>query len=511
MDVHRCVGIAPAQYRIRLIGWLILFHFPFYAFAARKQRNLEQWGGMRLYAAHLDFDSIAEEFNIPTDFDDAVTEAAAQARDRFPSTRTDMRDLPLVTIDPQGSMDLEQPVFFDSLSGGCRYSVYYAIADVAAFLDPGGVIEEESLQLGQTIYLPDEPARLHPAELSEGEASLLPDVDRPAVAWTFHLDASGEVNSFHVERALVRSRARLDYDQAHQDLISGELHSSIALLTEVGKLRQASSLRRHAISLRLPSQRVVEGDDGQFELVIEPRHEIMDYNSEISLLTGMCAGQLMAEHGVGFLRTLPAATEESEQAFLQGVAALGYEVGEQSISEFLLSINSDDPRGMAAMRLAQKLLRGADYVWLCDDDPEIHAGIGGYYAHVTAPLRRLVDRFASEVCLALCAGEEIPAWVTDKADEVIATMRRTSQLASQVDKAVLNWVEAKVLQPWVGHNFEAIVLARDEEKDTASVFVADPPVLADVIGAPPQGRSVKVSLITANPDKREVKFAWPAD
>ena len=367
------------------------------------------------------------------------------------------------------------------------------------------------MRRGQTIYLPDEPARLHPAELSEGEASLLPDVDRPAVVWTFHLDASGEVESFHVERALVRSRARLDYDQAHHDLISGELHSSIALLPEMGKLRQASSLRRHAISLRLPSQRVVEGDDGQFELVIEPRHEIMDYNSEISLLTGMCAGQLMAEHRVGFLRTLPAATEESEQAFLQGVAALGYEVGEQRISKFLLSINADDPRGMAAMRLAQKLLRGADYVWLCEDDAEIHAGIGGYYAHVTAPLRRLVDRFASEVCLALCAGEEIPAWVTDKADEVIATMRRTSQLASQVDKAVLNWVEAKVLQPWVGHNFEAIVLARDEEKDTASVFVADPPVLADVIGAPPQGKSVKVSLITANPDKREVKFAWPAD
>ena len=101
--------------------------------------------------------------------------------------------------------------------------------------------------------------------------------------------------------------------------------------------------------------------------------------------------------------------------------------------------------------------------------------------------------------------------MTDKADEVIATMRRTSQLASQVDKAVLNWVEAKVLQPWVGHNFEAIVLSRDEEKDTASVFVADPPVLADVIGAPPQGKSVKVSLITADPEKREVKFAWPAD
>ncbi len=186
-------------------------------------------------------------------------------------------------------------------------------------------------------------------------------------------------------------------------------------------------------------------------------------------------------------------------------------MGEQSISEFLLSINADEPRGMATMRLAQRLLRGADYVWLGDGEAEIHAGIGGYYAHVTAPLRRLVDRFASEVCLSLCAGEEIPAWVTDNAEEVISTMRRTSQLASQVDKAVLNWLEARVLQPWIGHNFEAVVLSSDPEKNKASVFVADPPVLADTVGAPPQGSSAHVSLISADPDKREVKFAWPAD
>ena len=466
---------------------------------------------MKLYAAHLDLSSIANEFKVPSAFDDNVTHAAARARDQCAEQRKDMRDLPLVTIDPKGSMDLDQAVFIDKASGGAGYMVYYAIADVAAFVEPGGPIEQESLERGQTIYLPDEPARLHPPELSEGEASLLPDNDRPAVLWTFHLDAAGEVENFHVERALVRSRARLDYDGAHEDLVNGELHSSIALLPEVGKLRQASSLRRHAISLRLPSQRVEETEDGKFELVIEPRHEIMDYNSEISLLTGMCAGQLMAEHGVGFLRTLPSATKESEREFLEGVAALGYEVEEQSISEFLLSVNADEPRGMAAMRLAQRLLRGADYAWLGADEPETHAGIGGYYAHVTAPLRRLVDRFGSEVCLALSAGKEIPAWVTDSAEEVISTMRRTSQLSSQVEKAVLNWIEATVLQPWVGHNFEAIVLSTDKEKNKASVFVLDPPVMADTVGAPPHGSIAHVSLFTADPEKRSVKFAWPAD
>src|SRR5699024_12586495 len=125
MDVHRCVGIAPAQYRIRLIGWLILFHFPFYAFAARKQRNLEQWGGMRLYAAHLDFDSIAEEVNIPTDFDDAGTAPHAQPRDRFPSTRPEMRDLPLVTIDRHGLLELDHALFRDQPADGAGHVVNY--------------------------------------------------------------------------------------------------------------------------------------------------------------------------------------------------------------------------------------------------------------------------------------------------------------------------------------------------------------------------------------------------
>ena len=243
---------------------------------------------MKLYAAPLDFRAIAEEFSVPTDFPADVTAHAAAAHDRYAESRRDARDIPFVTIDPAGSKDLDQAVFIEARGAG--YRVHYAIADVAAFVEPGSVLEEESLKRGQTIYLPDEPARLHPAQLSEDRASLLADVDRPAVLWTFDLDSAGEVEDFKVERALVRNRARLDYDQVHQDLENGSLHSSIALLPQVGKLRQASSLRREAINLRVPSQRVSETTDdgaGHYELIIEPRYEVMDFNSEISLLTGM--------------------------------------------------------------------------------------------------------------------------------------------------------------------------------------------------------------------------------
>ncbi|GAB3690095.1 RNB domain-containing ribonuclease [Corynebacterium nasicanis] len=465
---------------------------------------------MKLYAAPLNFRGIAEEFEVPTDFSAQLHAEAAAATDRYAGQRRDIRDVPLVTIDPLGSMDLDQAVHIEHRPGG--YRVHYAIADVAAFVAPGSALEAESLRRGQTIYLPDEPARLHPEELSEGSASLLPDVDRPAVLWTFDLDEAGEVEHFHVERVLARSQARLDYDSVHADYLAGRMHPSIALLPEVGQLREVSALRRRAINLRLPSQRVRALEDGTFELIVEPRHEVMDWNSEISLLTGMCAGVLMVRHGAGLLRTLGPATREAEEVFRAEVRALGYELADdREIGEFLQTVDATDARGMAVMREAQKLLRGSGYVNLASGEPEVHSGIGGYYSHVTAPLRRLIDRFATEYCLAICAGTSVPAWATSRADEVVSIMEQTSALASNVDRACLDLTEATVLAPWVGHNFDADVLTSDAARKRARIFVTDPPVLAEAVGAPPQGTTARVSLVRADVETRDVVFAWPAD
>mgnify|MGYP002713492949 FL=1 len=469
---------------------------------------------MKLYAAPLNFRPIAREFGVRTQFSPELHRAASQLEDRFSQSRIDARSVPLVTIDPAGSKDLDQAVHVEKRPGG-GYVVRYAIADVGAFVAPGSPVAEESLERGQTIYLPDEPARLHPEELSEGSASLLPDVDRPAVLWTFELDEDGEVDAAHVERALVRSVARLDYEGVHADLENGTVHPSIALLPEVGVLRQRSSLRRHAINLRLPSVRVV-GDGGTFELVIEPRHPIMDYNSEISLLTGMVAGRMMVDAGVGFLRTLGPADASGEAEFRREVRNLGFDPA-GDIGEFLAGVDADTPRGMAVMREAQKLLRGSGYVDLSEKQAEVHAGIGGFYSHVTAPLRRLIDRYATEVCLAICADEPVPEWVERDAPRVIKTMGRSSQLANTVEKACLHLTEATVLEPWVGHNFGGVTLktsgvgAPADIDEHARIFVVDPPVLASSAGAPAEGTETKFSLVRADPAAREVGFAWPAD
>lgn len=482
---------------------------------------------MKLYAAQLDFRPIAHEFGIPERFTEQLHHEAATAVDRFADQRRDDRAIPFVTIDPAGSMDLDQAVHLERNGDG--YRVRYAIADVAAFVQPGSELEAETFRRGQTYYLPDEPTRLHPAELSENRASLLPNVDRPAVVWDIVLDTEGSPVHTTVSRALVRSVARLDYDGVHADYQAGTMHPSIALLPEVGRLRQQSALRRHAVNLRLPAQRVEATSDGLWQLVLEPRHEVNDWNSEISLLTGMVAGKMMVEAGVGLLRTLPPGSEADQASFVEAAGALGYTVGD-SIGEFLLSVDASEPRGMAVMKEAQKLLRGAGYLWFDGEVPEenqrIHAGIGGAYAHVTAPLRRLVDRFATEICLAIAAAQpggtvpyrpeinlvapQVPDCVTSRSEQLVKTMNKTSSLNNQVANACLSLTEAVVLAPWLNQNFRAAVL-HTKPSGQSDVFTPEPPIIAKCHGAPPVGATTLITLTEADPVSRNVSFSWPAD
>jgi len=110
---------------------------------------------MKLYAAHLDFTAIIDEFRLDPTFPPDVLADAATATDQHAAGRVDATHIPLVTIDPPGSMDLDQAVGITMLDDE-RYRVHYAIADPAAFITPGGALHAESLRRGQSIYLPDQ-------------------------------------------------------------------------------------------------------------------------------------------------------------------------------------------------------------------------------------------------------------------------------------------------------------------------------------------------------------------
>ncbi|HEY8374402.1 MAG TPA: RNB domain-containing ribonuclease [Pseudonocardiaceae bacterium] len=500
----------------------------------------------------LDFAAIRAEFALPAAFPPAVLaeaeEAATTPFDR--GAREDVTDLPLVTIDPPGARDLDQALCIQTRPEGFR--VHYAIADLGAFVRPGGAVDREARRRGQTLYLPDGNVPLHPPVLSEGAASLLPGRVRPAVLWSIDLDRDGEpdLDRVRVRRALVRSVARLDYASVGAALDAGCAHPSVAALPAVGRLRRKRALRRGAIELDLPEQEIRPDGDGRWRLATRPRPDVETWNAEISLLTGMVAAQVMLRGGVGVLRTVPEPDERLVTDLRHAAAALGVPWPEGAgPAEVLAGLDATRPEVMALYADATRLLRGAGYTAFDGAMPEVvaHAGVGAPYAHVTAPLRRLVDRFATEVCLAVVAGVEVPGWVREALPDVPGWMESSDRLAAQVERACLDQVAAWVLADRVGQEFDAVVLRTGSRSGSRSgdpvtgaagrdgsgngtsgqvgsngngsgtgnggtnggtIFVLDPPVMGRCRGGDlSEGERVRVRLVEVNPGRRRVEFA----
>ena len=207
---------------------------------------------------------------------------------RRPPTGADRTDLPFVTIDPPTSRDLDQAVHLARRGDG--YRVHYAIADVAAFVRPGGALEAETWRRGQTVYLPDGKVPLHPTVLSEGAASLLPDVDRAAVLWTIDLDAAGD--TVDVRRASGRGCAAgpsSTTPACRPTSTPAPPPEPIALLPEIGALLVARGLRprRDQPAAAGAGDRAATTTAGGW--CCARRLPVEEYNAQISLLTGMAA------------------------------------------------------------------------------------------------------------------------------------------------------------------------------------------------------------------------------
>jgi VacB/RNase II family 3'-5' exoribonuclease len=456
------------------------------------------------------FAGIRTEFGLPSQFPDAVLAEAEKSASDWRSggiEREDATGLALVTIDPPGSKDLDQALLVERTGSG--FTLHYAIADLGTFVTPGGDLDAEVRRRGQTVYLPDGNVPLHPTVLSEGAASLLPEQVRPAALWTVECDADGEPKQARVRRALVRSVAQFDYETVQAAVTAGNPHPSVAALPEFGRLRRERAVQRGAVELQLPEQEVAPDGNGGWQLVLRPRTEVDAWNAEMSLLTGMSAASMMLEANIGVLRTLPEPENGAVQWLRRSARSLGVDwPKDATAAEFLAGLDPARPEALALFMDATRLLRGAGYTVFDGAPPEgrVHAGLGAPYAHVTAPLRRLVDRFGAEICLAISAGKPVPDWARAALPELPRLMESSDAQSSKVDRACLDQVEAWVLADRIGQEFDAMVLRA--EQSGAEVFLSDPPVIAKCEGDTfPESGKVRVRLVNVDAAARKVTFA----
>ncbi len=456
-----------------------------------------------------DMAAIRREQQLPEAFPDDVLAEAGKAAKQPRLPELDRTDIPFITIDPPGAMDLDQALHVERRDKG--YRVHYAIADVGAFVTPGGAVDREANRRGETLYGADRTIPLHPRCLSEDGASLLPDRVRPALLWSIDVDADGEGTHVDVRRALVRSRAKLDYAGVQADIDAGRADPMWDLVREVGELRIRRQQRRGAISLGLPEQEIGI-EDGKWVLSFRARLPVEDWNEQMSLLTGMAAAHLMVEARTGLLRTLPEADPHVVKRLRRAARGLDIDWPEQeSAPDFINALDGSNPTHVAMMIASTSMLRGAGYVAFDGHLPgeREHAALAAEYTHATAPLRRLVDRYTGEVCVALCAGEPVPSWVLDALPGLPDTMEESGRRASRFEHAVLDLVEAVVLEKRVGEIFDGSIVDVDRgHRGRGDAMVREPAIEARVEDHAdlPLGERVKLKLVQADPESRRVRF-----
>jgi len=441
---------------------------------------------------------IREQFHVPSGFPPAAALGAVQAAGRRPGpTHVDRTDRPFVTLDPAGSTDLDQAFALER--AGADVVLHYAIADVGFFVDHGDAVDGEAWTRGVTVYLPAERARLYPATLSEGAASLLPDGPRPAVVFTVRVDEAGAARLDGVERALVRSHAKLAYETVRPADLPPELH-------DLARRVDAAEDARGAPRVEFPEQELVEVD-GHWELRFDPRLPSEDVNAGLSLATNIAVADALLAARTGLFRVMAEPTEAAVRRLRQTARAFGLTwPATQSLAEFQRSLSTAEPRAAAFLLAVRRAGGGASYAPYRPDATPWHAAMAATYAHATAPLRRLADRYVVEAMLAIANGRAVPDEVTAAFADLPAAMAKGEQRANSVERAVIDLAEAVLLSERVGAVFDGVVV--DEDQRGAVVQLVDPAVMARVAANSVEpGDPVRVKLVDVDPVARTIEFS----
>lgn len=442
--------------------------------------------------------AIRAQFKVPAGFPPEVDAAAAQAAQRAPSDHADRTSMPFVTLDPASSTDLDQAFAIEA--AGADLVLHYAIADVAWFVTDGDAIDTEAWKCGETTYLPDGKAGLYPRVLAEGAASLLPDGPRPAVIFTTRVAPDGSVRLEGAERAVIRSRAKLAYDSVRDDQLP------VGFIELADRITSAEA-RRGAARVDPPEQEVERDGNGHFTLRLRPLELSERRNAALSLATNMAVADALYAAGTGLFRVMATPDARAVARLRHTAKAFGLTwPGDQTLEDYEAALDQRDPAQAAFMLAIRRAGNGASYVPYQAGVKPWHAAMAATYAHATAPLRRLADRYVVRAALAVANGQPVPDEVEAAFQKLGPVMAKSEARSSQIERAVVDLAEAAVLAGQEGKSFAALVT--DLGEAGARIQLCDLPVVARTVAhSVTPGERITVRLDRADPVRRELAFS----
>jgi ribonuclease R len=373
--------------------------------------------------------------DIPTEFPEEALQEAARAEGVGPEGRTDLRDLPLVTIDGEDARDFDDAVFAEPDGAGWRLVV--AIADVAHYVRPGSPLDRAARTRGNSCYFPDRVVPMLPEALSNGWCSLRPGEDRGCLFVEMRVDASGAKLSHHFGRGLMRSAARLTYEQVQAAHDAGDdLGLPVPALYGAYRTLLAARLARGTLDLDLPERKVVLDDQGRVASVApRPRLDSHRLIEEFMVLANVCAAEELERlHRPCVYRIHAPPTDEklaNLRTFLRQFD-ITLPPGNQVHPRDLLGVLRKVEGTESAQLVNEVMLRSQSQAAYAIENIG-HFGLAlSRYAHFTSPIRRYADLLVHRALVGGLrlgpdglAEDEIPG-LSDTCEHITATERRAA-------------------------------------------------------------------------------------
>ncbi len=386
--------------------------------------------------------------------------------------REDLRDLPTFTIDPVTARDFDDAISAERPDPARpeRITVWVHIADVAAYVRPGGAIDADARWRGTSVYVPGTVEPMLPSSLSDDACSLVPHVDRRAVTVRMDLDGA-EVVRTRVSRSLIRSDARLDYDHVDR-IFAGQERAAEPWATPLEVARAAARARQErredgtrALELNTGEPRFAFDADGHVDgIVVERQTEAHRLIEHLMVTANEQVARLLDEGGTPSLHRVHGLPEPTAARRLVGqLEALGVPTGEaaaglpeaataeqaaHAIAVLSRAVDAHVRRtghGRAGLSfLVLRALQQARY----EPRGRGHAGLGlDHYCHFTSPIRRYPDLVAHRAVLAqVGAGEQPPAGSASRLEELGVWCSATEREAMQIERTADQIARAFLLE-----------------------------------------------------------------
>lgn len=427
-------------------------------------------------APGMEIDVAIRAHGLPVDWPEEVEREAKRFPKKVPASaaegRVDLRQLPLVTIDGADAKDFDDAVYCEPLSGGWRLLV--AIADVSAYVTPDSALDREARNRGNSVYFPGRVIPMLPEVLSNGLCSLNPEVDRLCMVCDMRISGAGKITRSTFYQAVMRSRARLTYDQVAAALVEGNKESRKSLKHVLPQLEALHALyqvlrrtreRRGAIELDTSETRIVFAEDRKIER-IEPviRNDAHRLIEECMISANVAAGRLIERHKFAALYRVHAAPSEEKledlRAYLDELGlrlAGGHNPSPKHFAKLLERVDQRADRevvhNMVLRSLAQAVYHPKNIG---------HFGLAlPCYAHFTSPIRRYPDLIVHRAIKHITEKRSRRSYPYDL-ETMTLLGEHTSMAERRADDATrdaITWLKCEYMMDKVGDTYQGVITA----------------------------------------------------